>query len=456
MRRLAALPLVAGLMLSACAPKTVPLPPASAAPRFPDFLRPAVPAALAGTPAAVNHDRAWYFLQAGDLRNAEREIQAVLKAVPTFFPAEASAGYLELARQDPLQALTRFDRALAGQPDYAPALVGKGQAYLSTDREPEALAAFEAALAADPSLADVRRRVEVLRFRSVERNLAAAREAAGAGRTEEALKAYANAIASSPDSPFLYRELAGVERQNGDLDGALRHLRKAVELEPGDTASLAQIGDILEGRGDLDGAIDAYEAVLGVEPNADVEAKRDAVRARIELSRLPEEYRAIAAAPQVTRGDLAALIGVRLAPVLQTLRTDDASVLTDVRAHWAEPWIMTVARAGVIEPFANHTFQPRTPVRRADLAQAVLRLLSRAAPPAQVQAWQASRSKFNDISTNHLAYAAASLSVAAGVMAPTPDGAFQPSRLVTGQEAVAAAERLQALLGTRQQALAPR
>ena len=34
-------------------------------------------------------------------------------------------------------------------------------------------------------------------------------------------------------------------------------------------------------------------------------------------------------------------------------------VVTDIRNHWAAPWITMVARAGVIEPFPNHTFQPR-------------------------------------------------------------------------------------------------
>ena len=50
--------------------------------------------------------------------------------------------------------------------------------------------------------------------------------------------------------------------------------------------------------------------------------------------------------------------------------------MTDTRGYWAEPWITQVARAGVIEPFPNHTFQPRTLLRRADLATAVSRLVA--------------------------------------------------------------------------------
>jgi S-layer homology domain len=122
-------------------------------------------------------------------------------------------------------------------------------------------------------------------------------------------------------------------------------------------------------------------------------------------------------------------------------------VMTDIRGHWAESWILAVTRAGVLDPFANHTFQPRTIVRRVDFAQATTRLLAKVAvvAPAQAKAWANARGRFTDIAAGHLAYPAASTAVAAGVMAALPDGAFQPSRAVTGAEAVEAIERLRAM-----------
>ena len=446
MRTLAASTLVLVLVTAAaCAPKTIPVPVVTA-PKFPEFVRPEVPAAMAGSDAALMHDRAWRFLQAGDFRSAERDLAIVLRAAPTFYPAETASGYVALAQSDAKAALAYFDRALARQSDYTAALVGKGQTLLALNRESEAIAAFEAALAVDPTL-DLRRRIEVLRFRSAERGLAAARQAARTGRPDEAIRAYTAAIASSPDSAFLYRELAAVERQAGDADGALTHFRKAVELDPGDAGSHAQIAELLEERGDVDGALAAYRESLAIEANATVEGKRDTLVARGELAKLPESYRAIEAAPQITRGDLAALIGVRLDPLLQTIPMRDASVITDVRTHWAEHWIMAVARAGVIEPYDNHTFQPSSVVRRIDLAQALSPLLARAAAPALLKQWQSARVMVSDLAPDHLAFPAASLAVASGVLTLDPDGRFQPSRIVTGQEAVGAIQRIAALPG---------
>jgi len=442
------LPLTALALAAAigCAPKMVPAPTV-VTPKFPEFVAPSVPPALAGTHAAESQDRGWRFLQVGDLKQAEREFSTALQLAPAFFPAESGLGYVELARKDPKSALPHFERVLEGQAKDVSALVGRGQALVGLGRESEAVKAFQAALALEPGMVDVARRVEVLKFRLVEQEIAHARQAARNGKPEEAVAAYKTALDASPDSPVLYRELGGAERQAGDAQHALEHFRRAVELDPTDAKSLAQIGELLEARGDFDGASRAYIESVALEPNPAVDARLEAVRAKIELSRLPEEYRAIPQDAQITRGDLAALIGVRLAPLIQGGRRRDAALITDVRTHWAATWIMAVARDGVMEPFPNHTFQPRAVIHRTDLAQAVSRLLAHvaAANPAQAKAWQSARLSFPDLSSGHLAYPAASEAVAAGVMKTGENGAFMPGRVVSGEEAVAAIDRLEAL-----------
>jgi tetratricopeptide (TPR) repeat protein len=443
--RAAAVVLLA-LAFHACAEKTLP-PPVVTTPKYPDFVAPSVDSQDASTSAAINQGRAWQFLQAGDLKTAERELSTSLKALPGFYAAEAALGYVELAKGDPKAALPHFDRAIERRPGYASALVGRGQALVLLHREADALAAFEEGLKADPALTDIARRVEVLRFRSAQQEVDNARDAARAGRLDEAVRLYTSAIKSSPDSPFLYRELAAVERRTNATDAALEHLRKAVELDPSDAASLAQMGDILDEQGDLAGAAAAYTKSVAIEPEPAVQARLNAVRTKLEVARLPEEYRAIPDSPQITRGDLAALIGVRLAGLLQGPPQHDAVLLTDVRGHWASAWILTVAKAGIMEPYANHAFQPRAGVRRSDFAQIAARLLGRISPRngAGARTWENARLKFADLAAGHLAYPAASIAVASGVMTVGPDNAFQPGRAVTGPEAIEAIDRLAAL-----------
>lgn len=401
------------LFVSACAPKTVPLATVTT-PAYPELSPPSIPAALANSPATGAEDRGWRFLQTGDVRSAEREFLSALKADPGFYPADISLGYIEMVRKDPKAALSRF----------------------------------EAALAADPSLTDIARRVDVLRFRTQQGDLAAAREAARAGHPDEAIRLYSTAIAASPDSAFLYRELAEAEMKTGAADVALDHLRKAVALDPGDSQALVAMGGLLEVREDFDDAAKAYADALALEPGPALESRLESVRSRAALAHLPDDYRAIGGLAQITRGDLAALIGVRLAPLIQAGRRRDAVLVTDSRNHWAATWIVAVARAGIMDPYANHGFSPRAVVRRVDLAQAVSRLLVRVQRvPNQARPWDAARLTFSDLSPGHLAYIAASQAVASGAMTMGAGGGFEPSRAVTGAEALETVGRIEVLAG---------
>lgn len=434
-------------LVSACGPKTVATPVAPGAPRFPDFVQPIAPDNLAQDPLSRRTDLAWRYLQAGDLRSADREVTLLLKERPTFFPAQTVGAYLALAHKDGSAAASQFGRIVEAHPDYVPALVGNGLALVATGQDREAADAFRAALRVDPGLTDVARRVDVMTLRGLQDELATARQAAKAGQTDAAIRAYRNAIAASPDSAFLYREMAAVERQRGQTRDAIDHLKRANALDPTDAASLVALGDLLEHEGELAPAIAAYTDALRIEPDPAVDAKRAALRTRVDQSTLPEEFRAIEQAPQVTRGDLAALIGVRLAPLVQTAPSRDPSLITDIRGHWAERWIVPVARAGLVENFVNHTFQPRTLVRRADLAQSVARMLNliAASDPARARQWVGVRGRFTDVPSSHLAYGAISTAVAAGAMTATQDGAFAPTRPVTGAEAMAAINRVRTL-----------
>ena len=439
--------LVAWLVFSvACAAKTAPPPPAGGALSYPDFVFPG-PSPATDVATIERQHAAWLWLQAGDLRSAEREFTAVLKNHPQFAPAESGLAYVFLARKQPDQALTRFNTALAHVASYAPALAGRAQALLALGRDADALASLEAAQAADPSL-ELGPRIEVLRFRGAENQIAAARRAAEHGRLDEARAAYAQAIALSPESAFLFRELAAVEQRAGDSAKALEHLRQAVSLDPSDARAQALLGDVLMASREYEGAARAYAAAQAIDPTPEVAAKLEAVNKGAELARLPPEYHAIPQLLEVTRGDVAAVLGIRLADLLEPARGREGVLLTDIRTYWAATSILAVVRAGVMEPLPNHTFQPQQRVRRVDLAQIASRVLALIAGkrPASAPDWQSARVNVADVPPSHPTYRAVAQAVAAGVL-PLDRDAFAPSRPVSGAELVAAVDRLNALAG---------
>ena len=431
------------LLVAACAPR----PPVVTSPRFPDYPFPAVPEALAGTRSAERHAGAWRFLQAGDLRNAERSFNAIVVGNPQFYPAVAGLGFVELARQEHDGAIAHFDRALALAPAYVAALLGRGEARLVSAGEAEALHDFEAALVADPSLDAIRRRVEVLRFRQIQAAISKGRAAAAAGHLDEAREAYSRAIVASPESPTLHRELAIVERRAGDLDAALAYATKALGLDSTDAGAAVVLGHVHADRGDLLSAERAFFLAYELAPTEEARERLGDIRNRLLLARLPPEYRTIRSKPGITRGELAALVGVRLDGLLASVPTQPTGIVIDTRDHWAAPWVLTVMRAGVMRAYPNHTFQPNLTVRRDDLAQVVSRLLALIAPrdPDAASQWRAVRPVFSDLGPDHLSYAAASLAVSAGVLSALDNDSFQLARSVSGMEAVAAVDRLVAL-----------
>jgi tetratricopeptide (TPR) repeat protein len=429
-----------------CAPKAPPTVPT--APKYTDFVFPGLPDELAAQPPLANrHMQGWARLQSGDLRGAERDFRWVTERSPAYFPSETGLGYVALARKDFKEALEHFELGLAVSPRYASGLVGRGDALLGLGRTADAVATYEDALRVDPTLTDLRGRIDALRFRALEDQVAVARKARDAGRFDEAAAAYQRAIAASPQSGFLYRELASVEHNSGQSEQALAHARQAASLDPYDARAHVLAGEILEGQRLYTQATKEYEAAAAIEPSSDLASRIEAARAKADLAALPPEYHAIATDPSITRAALAALIGVRFEDLLQRAQGRQAPVMTDTRESWATPWIVSVVGAGIMDPFPNHTFQPAALVRRGDLAVTISHLLTlaAAAQPDLLARWRQGRPELSDLPPGHLMYPAAAFTVAAGVLPAVEGNAFEPGRMVSGAEAAAALDRVEAI-----------
>lgn len=431
------------LVVACTPPPAVVTTPAT--PQHPDFVYPATPE---GTPKATADRlaRGWRLLQANDLAAADREFAAVLSTNRDFAPARAAAGYTALAQKRAGDAVAQFDAATPAGKPYAPALVGRGLALLALTREEEALASFEAALVADAAIPDLAERVATLRVRVVQDRIGRAERAAAAERWDEARAAYRAAIEASPDAAFLYRDLAAVERRAGRPETALELARAALVYDADDARAHLIIGDVLAERREFDEALAAYRKAAALEPSPAIDATIARVRERAREAALPSQYRAIPERPQATRGDLAALLGVRLTALSRAPQRQ--VVVTDVRGHWAESWIQTVARSGAMEVYPNYTFQPDAPLRRLGLADTVSRALAVLRPAATVAGWDATAVTVTDVPAEHLAYPAVRRAVASGVLR-LEGGAFNLLRPVTGAEVVDVVGRLSAMAGAR-------
>jgi tetratricopeptide (TPR) repeat protein len=201
---------VAAFATGACAPKTRPDVAPPTAWRVPD-----VPAALASHPERARYDEAWARVRRGDAGGGERILEDLDRRAPQFYPAAASLGEMRLHRQQYAAAAAMFDRALAVNPSYLAALSGAADARLGAGDDAGALRALTALAAADPSRTDAASRLEVVRLRVANAELALAERARADGKLAEAGLHIQRAMDATPENGAVLRASAALELAMG-------------------------------------------------------------------------------------------------------------------------------------------------------------------------------------------------------------------------------------------------
>ena len=232
-----------------------------------------------------------------------------------------------------------------------------------------------------------------------------------------------------PTAAFLHRDLAVVRQRQGNIDAAMNRIQARGPARSGRHGVVDSDRGAARARQDFAGAEAAYRQAAAIEPSAELDGaswRRLAERARDASSRpssgpLPRRRRSRAA---IWRRSSA--FGWKTFCGVGACRE---VVVTDITGHWAASWIAAVARAGVIEPFANHTFQPGSPVTRADLASAVSRIRdARGGQSTGPAALPHCTTRYRRHVRRHLSYPAASVAVASGVMPLAAGSRFEVAR----------------------------
>ncbi len=407
-------------------------------PEYPDFVFPDIPTSYDGELGLQDQQDAWAFLQTGDLVGAKREFEDLLEIEQNFFPAAVGLGWVEMAGGRFQNAATQFRLALDRQENYVPGLVGYGDALYRLDDITTALKIFRDALAIQPSLLRVERIVAELSLQVMTDRLVEARQFGVEGRLADSERVYREVISSSPDSAFLYVELASIKRQQNELSEALIVIDQALALDDSYAEAFLLQGNILELNGELALAVSSYaraNEIMSTEVAAEALAR---ARSALRAADLPVEYREIETKTEITRGDLAALLGVDLAEFLIDAGSGISTpIFTDTRDHWASQWIIEVARAGIMQVGGRYQFEPGRIVRRGDLSEIVADtlLLIAEIEPELGRRWRSARPRFSDLTAGHLNFESASIAVGADVLRLDDNDRFAPTRAVSGGEA---------------------
>jgi cytochrome c-type biogenesis protein CcmH/NrfG len=93
-------------------------------------------------------------------------------------------------------------------------------------------------------------------------------------RFKEAADYYSRALDSDPKNVAVRTKLASSLYRNGDIDGAITQLKRALTYDPKDANALFDLGMIkLQGKGDPKGALAAWQRLLKMNPQLNPDRK---------------------------------------------------------------------------------------------------------------------------------------------------------------------------------------
>ena len=388
---------------------------------------------------------AWNYIRDGRLDKAQK---ALLKLGPESPLYDIGLGYLALARDDYQAAEGFFRQGVEKYPNSTLARLGLVQLYQKTNDSDRTVNELREVLKLDSRNEWARDNYEALKKQKTEDAVDEARSAAAAGDISKATDAYLRALHYSPESPAVHLALAGIYRKENKPSSALVHLKAAAAADPKNLDILADYAAALDENKQFERSLEVYEKILEIEPgNADAKNRVEAIKNRLGIFELPSKYSDVATSPAIAREDLAALVAVKLRNDLGEA-PGKPPIIVDISASWASKFILKVTSLGLVDVYANHTYQPRRLVTRADLAEVLDRVVTylderghrffRQIPPERIQ--------ISDITPEHANYRPISDILSYQIMELFPDRTFRPNQTVSGPEAGQAIDALLALL----------
>jgi tetratricopeptide (TPR) repeat protein len=369
------------------------------------------PAAVSEVPAKIrkDYDKLWArFVSGKEDAKLVKDLDNLLKKQKTFDPPLTIEAYIELYKGNDAAARQKFVQALSLNSKNRIAIYYLAELAYAHSEYARATTLYAQLMSVDPSRSDLEPKRQRALLLATEEMLRSAARAEGENRLAEAEQYYRQALSIVPNEPVLHGRLADLLVKANKKDEADAERKRAEELAPRRPGRVRT-------------------------PD---ETKTDTLEDLGRWGNDIELFHRIRSAEAITREQLAILI-VRYFAQVTELR-QNPQIVTDTQDSPARSEIQTVAGLGLIEPFANHTFEPATLVTRGDLAVTLARLIRllslspSSAPPVPAP----------DLAPANAQYPEVQLVLGHGVMMLEDSGSFNAAGVVSGQEAVRAAERL--------------
>jgi tetratricopeptide (TPR) repeat protein len=369
------------------------------------------PAAVSKVPPKIqkDYDKLWsQFVAAKSDSQLARDLDKFIKKQKSFDPAVTLQAYMELYKGNDTGAAQKFLQAFSMNPSNRIALFYSAELAYAHQEYSQANRFYSLLLSVDSTRTDVEPKRERALLLATDQLLRSAERAEKDDRLSDAEQLYKQALTILPNDATLHLRLADLLVKESKLDEAAGQRKTSEELRPRHTDV---VRNNPEPKGDDLDDLGRWGNEIGI-------------------------FREIQAASNVTRERVAAII-VRYFPQI-TERPQTPQIVTDIETSWARSEIQTVVDLGLMDTFANHTFDPGALVSRGDFATALARLIQiLGLPPVTGAPIQTP-----DVAATNTQYSDIQLVLGHGLMTLQDPGVFGVSDNVSGQDAIRAAGRL--------------
>ena len=211
-----------------------------------------VPTSAIHPRALESNDRCAQYLTEGDLVTAEVHCDLGLQFSPNHSDLWVNKGLIALKREQIQVAKEHFIRAIRYNQEQAQAYNNLGTIHLKERAYGKARENFQRALEVNPDYREARYNLGLASY--------------FLGERDDARKAFRTVAAVAPDLADPHKELGMMALEDGDLEGAIAELRRAVERDPRFGAAWLYLGVAYAKAARHQEAKSAFTSCLEAEP----------------------------------------------------------------------------------------------------------------------------------------------------------------------------------------------
>lgn len=390
-------------------------------------------------------EEAWTNLVQGDGDRAKKALIKLGQESPLYL---AGLGYALYLLDNIQKAEEFFKAALLAYPDLVLIRVGLAQIYQETGREDSAFTEFRNIIKLDPEHPWAKSRYEAFKFQKTTEALQEARAFVSAGEMEKGKASYLRALFYSPTSVDAHFSLAGIYNEENNHQSALVHLKAASTYDPQNSEILKLYGDILFTIQDYKKSLKIYEKLSLREPdNPQIKERLEIIKSRLGIFELPSQYDNIPNSEAVTKEDVAAVLGVKFKDIIED-PTQQPTIIVDIATSWAAKFILKMTTLGFIDVYANHEFQPKKILSRAEFAEILVRLIMYLDEKGHkfIQQIPLDRIQIADVTPSNFYYQPILTIISYDIMSLFSDKTFKPDAPITGRETISLFDIILALI----------